>query len=122
VEAVKRKPVDMILLRERSKEVAVALKTLTTMGQAGFSGDFLSKAVLMASFRFFEMNAIDEGLEVLALLNSHYIRQVLPKQMDEDPALREVALRIANALVEAGEVRPMLVLEAATLVPPRGEA
>jgi hypothetical protein len=112
----------MILLHEREKEVMAAMKVFTTMGQAGFSKDFLSKAVLMASYRFFEMNAIDEGLQVLAALPVSYVREVLPGQMDEDPVLRAVAVRIANALVEANEVMPVYEIEKATLVPPRADA
>jgi len=118
----KRKPVDILLLRERAKEVNDALDALRAMRQGGFSDAFLDQATLMASSRYFDINAIEEGIEVLSLLTPEYVRRVLPLQMEDDPVLRAVAIRVANALVDAGEVRPVYVLEEHTLVPPRADA
>jgi hypothetical protein len=105
----------MLLLKERSKDVAEGLLALGQMSAAGIGADyFFQKSVIMLSWQLFSLNAIDEGLSVLSLVTAFYVATVMPRHLEEDSAFRMVAGRIANLLVDVGEVRPFYEFDSTT--------
>ena len=104
------KPVDVLLLHERQKEVEAALLIVKGMGKWGLSVDACHREVLVWSWRFFSIDAIEDGIKVLAQLPERYVREALPQQMALDSELRDLATRIVDKLIEAGTHVPFSMI------------
>lgn len=90
------KPVDVLA----SEKVRRELKFLMPEFQK-LDPDNKQKAYVAVAWAFVREGDMDEALKLVDLLTPEYVQNVMPAQMDRDPAFNKMAEVVANALVEA---------------------
>lgn len=95
---------DMLALAAEEKKVGDGLLALALMYSNKEPDAFYWKAVLTFSYRYFNIDAINDGMQMLSLVPTAYLRGEFVEQMEVDPLFAEVGKRIADKLIEAQKV------------------
>jgi hypothetical protein len=104
---MKLNAVDCIELERRRKVVLDGLGLAHHVYQGGKAAPLeYAKALVVLSYQFFDIHAVEEGMQVLRNVPAAYFREVLPRQMEEDVLFARLCDRIACEVVEAGLVVP----------------
>lgn len=111
------KPVDVIASQAVSRQFQALLPALQETDP-----DNRQKAFVAVAWTFVREGDIEEALKVVDLLTPEYVQNVMPGQMERDPAFDRMAEVVANALVEAEIHRPQYTVPSGSYVTKGGVA
>jgi hypothetical protein len=80
------------------------------------------KAYVAVAWSFVREGDIEEALKLVDLLTLDYVQNVMPEQMDRDPAFAKMAEVVAAAIVDAGIHTPSYTVPGNTYALKEGQA
>ena len=95
------KPVDVLASESVRRQLQLLMPALQQEHP-----DNRQKAFIAVAWTFVREGDIEEALKLVDLLTPEYVQNVMPGQMDLDPAFAKMAEVVAGALVEAGVHMP----------------
>lgn len=111
------KPVDVLGSEARRRELKVLMPAFQQLDL-----DDRHKAYVAAAWAFVREGDVDEALKLVDLLPLAYIQNVMPGQMERDPAFDRMCEVVANALVDAQVHVPAYKPAPGVFVAPAGRA
>jgi len=93
----------MLALHERDKVVREGLRAIQAVYENGrkASNEYY-RAVFILTWQYFDIEAIDEALELVYLIPPEYFLGEFVKQADADPLFGKLAVKVVNLLVKRG--------------------
>lgn len=111
------KPVDVLGSEVRRRELKVLMPAFQQLDP-----DNRHKAYVAAAWAFVREGDIEEALKLVDLLPVEYVQNVMPGQMDRDPAFDRMCEVVASALVDAQVHVPAYKAPPGTFVAPAARA
>ena len=111
------KPVDVLASEGVRRQLQLLMPALQQENP-----DNRQKAFIAVAWTFVREGDIEEALKLVDLLTPEYVQDVMPGQMDRDPAFAKMAEVVASALVEAGIHVPSYTAPNGTYVTKEGLA
>ena len=118
------KQIDVLEVERRRKVVLAGLRLLQAIHAGDKAPDDFARNILILSYQFTDLGAIDEAQKVMDNIRPDYFKNVLPDQLVTDPMLFKIAQRTAEVLVREGRAASPLyyVPNHIQVQPGRGQA